>query len=98
MHYAVPDVQCLKHYLEVWLHPSLTNLILLQTALTHVSVDHMAANRALLSVVCMGSLFEGYKCFLERTVIPERQLWYLPTEHLLTSSGESCMLGCTGSI
>ena len=35
-HYVLPDVQCVQHYLELWQHPAITDLILLQTALTHV--------------------------------------------------------------
>ena len=35
-HYVLPDVQCVQHYLELWQHPAITDLILLQTTLTHV--------------------------------------------------------------
>ena len=35
-HYAMPDVQCVRDYLELWQHPTIPDVILLETALTHV--------------------------------------------------------------
>ena len=36
LQYAMPDVQCVADYLELWQHPTISDVILLETVLTHV--------------------------------------------------------------
>lgn len=37
-HYLMPDVAALRDYLELFEHPSITDIILLQTAISHVII------------------------------------------------------------
>ena len=37
-HYALPDVQCVRDYLEIWQDPAISDIILLQTALIYVGM------------------------------------------------------------